>query len=340
MNERPAAAPHGLPSLEIHLPISPTPMFLRQTWALVASLRRFGGTAGRSASVTAWVSPELPGLPDLNRLHPWAKPLGLHFRWVDPALFAAHWYYATALARWSAPFTADVVLMLDADVLVTAPLDALVAQVRAAPALYGLPTHISPLTEAQWCALWQASGLGEPDLCCTPLGSDFMHFTKAVRMPPYFNLGVLAAPRELMQTLGADLFDEMQRVNAFEKTVFRCQIALAMSLARYGAPWAALPLRDNFPNIEGFEQRAPQELAAVRLAHYLNKTPGLDKSRDFASRQAYADLLARPGLKGLEARAQQVLRDLGLCPLDTAMQRFRARWLAPKPQLASSEGFL
>lgn len=325
-------------TLEIHVPISPTPMFFRQLWALAASLRRFGGTAGAQARITAWVSPELPGLPDLHRLHPWARALGVTFRWVDPALFAQHWYFGTALARWAGPFDADVVLMLDADMVIARSLDELVADVLAHPGLHGLLTHISPLTEAQWQTLWQQTGLGAAPLECTPLAVDFMPFTKARRMPPYFNLGVLAAPKTVMRTLADGLFDDMARANAVEKNWFRCQIAVALSRARHNLPWYALPLRDNFPNIAGFEERAPQELAAVRMAHYLNKTVSLDKSRDFNDGPAYAALLQRQGLTGLEATVQTVLRALPPCPLDGWAQRLRTRLLSPAPKLVPNDG--
>lgn len=173
-----------------------------------------------------------------------------------------------------------------------------------------------------------------------PQAVDFMTFTKSQRMPPYFNLGVIAAPREVMQTLGDGLVQEMERANALEKSWFRCQIALAMSRARHDLPWYALPLRDNFPNIEGFEHRYPQELAAVRIAHYLNKTPSLDKSRDFNDRAAYAALLARPGLQGLEQQVQAVLRALPACPLDAPWQRLRARLLHPAPQCVAADGYV
>ncbi|MGE0106117.1 MAG: hypothetical protein AB7S53_04025 [Thiomonas sp.] len=328
------------PTLEIHVPISPTPAFFRQLWALAASVRQFGGQVGRSASITAWVSPELPGLPDLHRLHPWARRLGVSFRWVDAGLFAWHWYFGTALARWSGHFKADVVLMLDADVVIIRALDDLAADVLARPGLHGLLTHISPLTEAQWQTLWQGTGLGDAPLECTPLAVDFMTFTKAQRMPPYFNLGVLAAPADVMRLLGEGLVEEMERANALEKNWFRCQIAVAMSRARHGLPWFALPLRDNFPNIEGFEQRQPQELAAMRIAHYLNKTATWDKSRDFNDRAAYAALLHRPGLAGTEAVVQRVLRSLPACPLDAWPQRLRTRWLHPQAELASGDGYL
>ena len=326
-------------SLEVHIPISPTPMFLRQTWALAASLRRFGGEAGRSATLTAWVSPELPGLPDLNRLHPWAKKLGVKFRWVDEALFARHWYFGTALARWAGPFSADVVLMLDADVLVCNSLDALVATMAGSAEVWGFPAHFSPFTEEEWNALFASAGLPPPALDCQPSGAGFFSSAREQRMPPYFNLGVIGAARQTMQQLGSGLIGEMERVNVYidpekdpERSFYRCQMAIPLSIARHGLGWQALDVRDNFPNDVNFEQAHPVALDEIRLLHYLRKERGVSKNDDFLSASRYQALLQRDGLEGSNRLLQSRLRALGACPLDGWLQRQRERWLGGAPR--------
>ena len=309
------------PSLEVHVPISPTPMFLRQVWALAASLRRFGGEVGREATVTAWVSPELPELPDLHAANPWARELGVDFRWVDQALFERHWYWGTAMARWdAADYRADVVLMLDADVLVCGSLDELVASLLAEPAVAGLPAHMSPYDESRWRELFAVAQLPEPALDCAPSGAGFFPEARDQRMPPYFNLGVIAAPRELMRKLGAGLVGEMERVNAFEESYYRCQLAIPLALARQALPWRALDARWNFPNDRHFEQALPDAAADVRLLHYLRVGDAVSKSRDFNDAAAYAALLARDGLVGTDALLQRRLRELGGCPLDAVAE--------------------
>ena len=321
------------PSLEIHVPISPSPMFLRQVWALAASLRRYGGAIGRSATLTAWVSPELPERVDLHAAHPWARALGVDFRWVDAALFERHWYWGTAMARWAAAdYQADLVLMLDADVLVCGSLDALAAELLAAPAVAGLPAHMSPFDEAGWGALFAAAELPAPALDCAPSGAGFFPEAREQRMPPYFNLGVIAAPRALMQRLGADLVGEMERVNAHVESYYRCQLAIPLALARQQLPWRALDVRYNFPNDRHFEQALPEAAADVRLLHYLRVGDAVSKSRDFNDAAAYAALLARDGLLGTDALLQQRLRALGVCPLDAApAAQPDARAEAPAP---------
>lgn len=318
-------------ALEVHVPISPTPMFLRQTWALAASLRQFGGEVGRTATVIAWVSPELPGLPDLNRLHPWAKNLGVTFRWVDEALFAKHWYYGTALARWEGPFSADVVLMLDADVLVCSPLDALVQTIADSGAVWGFPAHVSPFSEEQWLALFAGADLPAPALDCSPSGVGVLPDVPPQGMPPYFNLGVIAAPRAVMATLGQGLLGEMERVNAFTETYYRCQVAIPLGLARKGLPWRALDVRDNFPNDAAFERAHPQAVAQTRLLHYLRESDAVSKKRDFATAPAYAALLRRQGLAGANALLQERLRALAACPLDAKSALWRRALASLRP---------
>lgn len=327
-------------SLEVHIPISPTPMFLRQTWALASSLRQFGGAVGRSAKLTAWVSPELPGLPDLNRLHPWAKKLGITFRWIDEALFSRHWYYGTALARWAGPFSADVVMMLDADVLVCNPLDALVQTLAASSAVWGFPAHASPFSEEEWQALFAAASLPTPALDCKPSGIGFYPPARDQRMPAYFNLGVIGGSRAVMQRLGQGLIEEMERFNRYlppasdpHRSFFRCQVAVSLSRARHGLPWRGLDVRDNFPNDSTFEQAHPDALSSIRLLHYLRKDRGVSKDADFLNGQVYRALLLRPNLSGTNRLLQSRLQSLGQCPLDDRLQRLRLRLLCPAPRL-------
>lgn len=314
-------------------------MFLRQTWALAASLRQYGGAVGRSATLTAWVSPELPGLPDLNRLHPWAKNLGVRFRWVDEALFAKHWYYGTALARWAGPFSADVVLMLDADVLVCNPLDGLVQAIASSGAVWGFPAHFSPLTAQEWRDLFAQSGLAEPALDCRPSGAGFYPHARDQGMPPYFNLGVIGAQKEVMSRLGEGLVEEMEAFNRFlppasdpHRSFFRCQMAVGLSIARHDLPWSVLDVRDNFPNDVTFEQAHAGAIEQIRLLHYLRKDRGVNKDRDFEDASAYEDLLLRPSLTASEQLMQGRLRRLGTCPLDGRLQRLRQKWLQPTVQ--------
>src|SRR5437764_2284297 len=77
------------PSLEIHVPISPTPTFLNMVRCLALSLRRNGG-AYRDAPIIATAGDHVvdPALADL-------KSCGVALRWAPAADFERDSYFAT-----------------------------------------------------------------------------------------------------------------------------------------------------------------------------------------------------------------------------------------------------
>src|SRR5437016_2489378 len=76
----PYLAGRSRPSLEIHIPISPTPTFFNMVRCLALSLRSNGG-AYRDAPIIATAGDRVvdPGLA--GRL-PWLKSYGLELRWA------------------------------------------------------------------------------------------------------------------------------------------------------------------------------------------------------------------------------------------------------------------
>ncbi len=87
------------------------------------SLRRFGG-AYRDAPIILTVGDTTID-PDLHHRHPWLGRRGVNVRWVPEEDFRIHSYFATGAARFVHPYRSDVVLFLDADILVTSAFDEL-----------------------------------------------------------------------------------------------------------------------------------------------------------------------------------------------------------------------
>lgn len=129
------------------------------------------------------------------------------------------------------------------------------------------------------------------------------------RCPPYFNLGVLLAPREVLGTLAETIYSEMEAVERVLKTPFRCQLALTLAILRSGVPWRELALRYNLPNDERFLARHAAELADARIIHYL-RDEQLTRSEDFASAERVGEVLAREDLNPINARLRDALREL------------------------------
>ena len=84
-------------------------------------------------------------------------------------------------------------------------------------------------------------------------------------------------------------------------------IALALSIQRLGLRWRPLAMRYNYPNDDLIASRYANELAEVRLFHYLRQGD-CDKRRDFASPESVGAWLARRDLEGVNREMARHLR--------------------------------
>src|SRR3984885_9934582 len=137
----------GRPTLEIHVPMSPTSSFLYQLRCLTHSLRRFGG-AYRDAPVIASVGAARVDEGLAERM-PWLAANGIELRWVSEAEFAALGLRASVAGRFKQGFRSDMVLFLDADTLIRRPLDDLVDAAYQQQALCGVIAHAPPLARGR-----------------------------------------------------------------------------------------------------------------------------------------------------------------------------------------------
>ena len=120
------------------------------------------------------------------------------------------------------------------------------------------------------------------------------HFT-----PPYFNFGMVVAPAEMMEQISAEMPAADAFVNAQVTTIYRFQIALTLAIMKRGLPTRSLPMRYNYPNHPGFDERYPEELNDIRVLHYLKvQAKVVDRKKDFATLASVAALIQRPNLRG------------------------------------------
>jgi hypothetical protein len=307
---------------EIHVPISPTPGFLTRVRLLAASLRRYGGALA-DARVVVTVSRDAEPF-DLAAALPWSAELGVEWRWIGADLFARHGIYATALGRMTHAFEAPFVILLDADTLVAGPLDDLL-ELGEHDAIGGVVAHVGPevgfvdgITRtgaAFWHELHRSAGLAPTLLQCEHSSPSLSPDDPARACPAYFNLGVLAAPAATMARLGGVIFDELEAVNAYVTSWYRCQLAVTLAIARIGCAWSALPVNWNFPNDDAFWDGYPEERDDIRVLHYLRQGE-LDREADTGSPEGLARLLARRGLSPvhqlLQSRVAGAAATLGL----------------------------
>lgn len=298
------------PTLEIHVPISPTPLFANMVHALVRSLRRFGGAYSAAPVVVTIGDAQVD--PSFEAAHPWMRQLGVEVRWLDPELFARHSFYATAVERFRHATTADMLLHLDADVLIAAPLDPLIELCWEQKALGGLIAHAAPFKKnEEWQQLYDALGLGQVLAPYEHTGWGYMRTDPSVRFtPPYFNLGVLAMHASVSRRLGEVVYELMAQVDRVVDTFFKCQIAVSLAVVREHLPYVCLPMRYNFANDPLLEALHASELPHLTILHLLRDHQGVDKQRVFASLGAMEALAAREDLKVVNLRARDVLREV------------------------------
>ncbi len=294
------------------MPISPTPAFVTKIRYLATSIRRYGGALADSPVIVTVGADERV---DLARAHPWSKSLGVEWRWLDDALWRRYGIYATALQRFCYEIDAPQALLLDADTLFVASIDDLLEDAAVSPAIAGSLAHISPFTDCEegqalWQSIFRAAGLGEAPLECEHSGWQTLELDPDRRYcPPYFNLGVLLASREVLRVLARTIYVEMETVQQVHATPFRCQIALTLAIVRSGVAWRALPLRFNFPNDAKFLPRYTAEFSDARIIHYL-RDEELDRAQDLASVESVGALLSRTDLNSVNARLRDALEEV------------------------------
>ena len=297
------------PTLEVHVPISPTQTFLNMAHYLTRSLRVRAGRY-RDAPIILTVGAGKRD-PDLARNHPWMGVNDVAIRWIDEELFAREGWYATACERFRYAFTADVVLALDADTLIAGPLDQLVDEAHRTGALCGVVAHVPPFSRLeQWQQLYHSLGLGELTTPFQHTGWGYAFQDESLRYcPPYFNLGVLGAPAAVMRSIGSDIYDLMAAVDGVHRTSYRIQIAVSLAVTRLGLRVRPLPFRWNFANDPLLEALHADELADVRVIHLLRKHQ-IFKDELYASIDNVEAMLARTDLRVINALAQRLLGEI------------------------------
>ena len=286
-------------TLEVRVPVSPTPSFLARARLIAASVRRFYP----DAIVTAYVGADADVLDTLASLPP---PDGLlDYKIIARPAFnawrgTANEYVGTMAARFRPPYRGDHILMLDADCLCTHRFD----ELFNINAIQGVQAHVPAMSNQEGWRLFHYVGVDPLPLVCPYSGAGIMCQSDA-RGLFYGNSGVLFFPRRFFERMTEHYHQaiEMLRMNMKDSYWFD-QIAVALAVAKAGVPTKSLSLKFNFPNQAAFDDAHPEELADCRFLHYL-RTDTVDRDRDFASVAAMQRFIARPGLVGSNALLQR-----------------------------------
>jgi hypothetical protein len=277
---------------------------------LVRSLRVFGGKYHDSRVVLTLGNDGNSSGDGLDES--WFRQEGVEIRWTSLERLSEYSWYANALERFCYDFNAEMVLMLDADVLIASALDSLIDRSYRSGTLGGLIAHAPPFQDpGMWGQLHRAVGINNVHLIHEHTGWGPMVIDEALRYcPPYFNLGVLVGPAHLFEQIGRHLYQLVDTVNEVTDSYFRCQLALSLAISKYGTPYDCLPFRYNFPNDPGLERKWAEELPHAAILHLLREHEGVFKSQLFDTREHIDEFLARNDLTGINAIAQHVIAEV------------------------------
>lgn len=286
--------------VEVRVPISPTPDFFRRIHFMAASLRRLAGGVGESLLVVCVGGDTEP--IDLGAALPWSRAYPIVWRWADRARFQRDSYWETSREIFRQPIQGRTVICADADVLFMDDFSELLRELENVPAVAGVIAHVPPFSDVRYAEIWRelcaGYGTSPPVFEHEHTGWGFKVRKEALRLTPaYFNFGMVAAPAALMDVISSEIEAADHFVNAQLETFFRFQIALTLTIQKHNLPVRALPLRYNFPNDPRFDGRYPEELATVRVLHYL-RCETLHRESDFLSLDNVEALVARRDLSG------------------------------------------
>ncbi|MCW2949414.1 MAG: hypothetical protein JWN41_427 [Thermoleophilia bacterium] len=318
------------PPAEIHIVAAPTEAFLLRVQLLAASIRRNAGAFASSRIVVTLSRDCEPW--DIGAAYGWSRDLDIEWRWVPEEVWQKHGIYGSALARFLWPVAAPYVVHLDADTLVTGPLDDLPQ--LTGDTFGGVVAHVAPSAflppfadgrvhegVAYWARLHEAAGLELPPLTSEHTGWGVMDVDADRRWcPPYYNLGLLAGTADVMASVGGHVLTQLATVESEITTHFRCQLAVMLALTASGVASTDLSVAWNLPNDERFRAAHPLAAAEPRLLHYL-RVGEFDRERDTSSLSALDAFLARELAEPTNRTMQMHMRELRPQLGDTAVRR-------------------
>lgn len=309
------------PTLEIHLPISPTPFFFNMVQCFAHSLRRNGGVY-RDAPIIVTAG-ESSIDPELNERLPWLRSNGIELRWASISDFKRLSYFAQGQQRLMYEYASDVVLLMDADMLVAAPFDEVVQSVFDQDVIAGVIAHRSPFEgtdpELTWDDVFDRFGMRTPRLDYEHTGWGYLGNEERGRYcPAYFNYGFVCMPRAFAERIGSIHEETWTRVRETIGGVFDGQIALAAAIARLRLPARALPMRYNLPNNVSIEALHASEVPHASVLHFCGGAQ-IDKFEIFRSLDSMRAFANAPYPRVVNAKAQRIIRDI--LPTIAAEQR-------------------
>jgi hypothetical protein len=256
--------------LEIRVPISPRTHFFRQVECLYRSAQACGGLTGDVRMVVSVGEDVEPY--NIAATQPWSDT-NVIWRWAKREEFRKLSYHATVLDRFKVESDANVILFADADTLFVNDVDDLLESLQTVPAVAGVMAHAPPFVtrpQETWETTFSKLGLSLPSDLHQHTGWGTMFRRHDVRFSPiYYNFGAVFVPCQFLSNLADAYHRQLVVAESADVGYFVGQLALTLAIYELNLPRIALSPRYNFPNDPLFEAQYPEDLADLRILHYL-----------------------------------------------------------------------
>ncbi len=311
------------PSVEIRIPISANTRFLRQVNYFLKSLQLYGGPLGKKAKCVLIASRDSP-YQDLSTEYSWLDQYNVDVHWAKQDLFDKYHFHGTIAERLQFKSEADVVILLDADVLICGPLDDIIKETFRFQKLSGFIAHVSPFegqrasyssNKEWWSEIFARANLDLPPFENMHTGWGLFSKNKKFRSCPfYFNHGFIIAPRRHFDQMGSTFTEDLDIVGSINESYFKSQIANTLSFVRHDIPCETLSINYNFPlHVSDYKMRALNPDANghdspddIKVFHYLGQ--GEFNRKDFDTTETIEKALKRQNLRESSIAFQRKLQ--------------------------------
>lgn len=268
--------PAGAVTLEVRVPISPTPSFFRQVEYLSRSFDL--NAPGIDVRFEIFVGDDCEPY-DLEAANSWGRGR-VRWHWADRQEYRQRRYTATATERFRRETDADIVMFADADILVVGKIDSLLRSLQSAPAVAGVMAHVPPfigggpiVAGSSWQAVFTSAGRFLPRDRFQHTGWGTMFDNPEHRFgPAYFNFGVVFVPGRIVSELSAEYERQMPiAIRTPIHPVYHAQLAWTFAMYELDVPRVCLEPRYNYPNLEWADRTMPADLQDLRIVHYMGE---------------------------------------------------------------------
>lgn len=213
------------------------------------------------------------------------------------------------------PTDADIAIFCDADTIVVGDVEEMASMVAAEQSVAGVIAHYhfpgsSPLSpQCQWDTISES-------LIGRAMTFSFQYTLSPTQSPPeqrkapfYLNFGAVFVAGAILERLARRYLDLRTNVSDITNgSYMSAQIALALAVEAEQVPRRALGMAYNFPNDPIADEMYPEELADVRVLHFLRQQH-VQRAKIFTTPCEFAQFLELP-LEGSNRGLQSFVRDM------------------------------